>query len=158
MTLGSDPYRRPAAAQRFAPQECGDLAAGLLTIVIGLAIASFSAVTVLDRLTLFVFDGYQRLQSRQQTGGAVVAVFVLIGDAERAQDPGFLALLAAHGRMITAYRAGDLSGLEAALSELARHDVPELAKLYEIYRERFRELWQSPLAGDWNDIAIAREK
>ncbi|MBP0617747.1 CHASE2 domain-containing protein [Jiella mangrovi] len=85
-------------------------------------------------------------------------VYVLMGDAEHARDPAFLALSAAHSRMIRAYRAGDLAGLEAALAELTRLNVPELAKLHQIYRERYSELWESPPGDGWDGVTVAREK
>lgn len=85
-------------------------------------------------------------------------VFALVGDAVRAQDPAFLALSAAHSRMIAAYRAGDLGALETALAELNRLSVPELAKLHQIYRERFDELWQHPPTGKWDGVTVSREK
>ncbi|MEX6507572.1 CHASE2 domain-containing protein [Jiella sp. M17.18] len=47
---------------------------GLMTLGIGLSISSFSPTTILDRLTVLVFDGYQRVLPRQESGAPVVVV------------------------------------------------------------------------------------
>ena len=87
-----------------------------------------------------------------------IPIFVLLGNAEWAQHPDFLALSAAHDRMIRSGRNGDLDGLTLALAELDRLDVPELAKLHQIYRERYTDMWAHPPTGDWDDVMVAREK
>ncbi len=86
-----------------------------------------------------------------------VHIFALMGDAEKAAEPEFVALSEAHERMLTAYRSADWDGAQAALNECL--DLPDAIKeLYDLYAERISQYSFDPPPPGWDGVYVAETK
>ena len=86
-----------------------------------------------------------------------VRIFALMGDAQKAGDPEFTALREAHERMLTAYRAGDWDGAQAALNTcLDRPDA--IQELYDLYADRILQYSFDPPPPGWDGVYVAETK
>jgi len=86
-----------------------------------------------------------------------VRVYALLGDADRARSPDFVALVERHDAMLAAYRAQDWAGARAAL-EPCRALAPELAPLYVLFTERIDHFTAYPPEHDWDGVFVAASK
>ncbi|HML09226.1 MAG TPA: adenylate/guanylate cyclase domain-containing protein, partial [Stellaceae bacterium] len=80
-----------------------------------------------------------------------VRIYALLGDAAMAQSVDFVAHVARHDRMLSAYRATDW---EAALEALAECRLYEsgLQGLYELYEERIDYFAANPPEDGWDGV------
>ena len=86
-----------------------------------------------------------------------VAIYALLGDAERARSPGFVALAATYADMLCRYRMQDWTGAAASLARCREID-PRLAALYDLYDERIRRFAAEPPGPLWDGVFVAAEK
>lgn len=86
-------------------------------------------------------------------------VYGLLGDGRLRASDEFGVLLAAHDRMLAAYRAGDWKAARLALREARRASgTHPLRTLYAIYERRIRAYEASPPPPDWDGVYAARSK
>ena len=84
-------------------------------------------------------------------------IYTVLGDATWAAAPGRSDWLAAHTRMLTAYRAGDWTAAAALLPDLqSRADASCLA-LYQVYAGRLTDLTAAP-PHNWDGVYRATSK
>jgi adenylate cyclase len=147
------------SAQRFSYSAIGDavnLASRVegLTKSYGISVLATESTRAAAPEFAYIEVDLVRVVGRQEP----VPVHTLLGDAAYAQQDGFRALAAAHGRMIASYRSADLAGAEAAL-QAARAAAPEaLEKLYDKYAERLEAMRLDPPPPGWDGVFTATEK
>jgi adenylate cyclase len=147
------------SAQRFSYSAIGD-SVNLASRVEGLTKSYGLAILVTDPVRAgapelaFIEVDRVRVLGRSEP----VCVFALLGDAAHAQAPAFVALAAAHARLLAAYRAADLAAAEAALAAVRVLAPPELAALCALYAERLDDMRRNPVPADWDGVFTAREK
>lgn len=86
-----------------------------------------------------------------------VRIFALLGDAERAREPGHQALVAAQDKMLEAYRSRNWEGAQEALAH-CRELGPSLGVLWDLYSERLAEFQAQPPGSEWDGVYIASSK
>jgi adenylate cyclase len=85
-----------------------------------------------------------------------VRVYTLLGNAEMAREPAFVAHAEAHDRLLRCYRAQDWEAAQAALERC--RDGFALAGLYDLYAERIAHFEANPPGPDWNGVYVAETK
>jgi adenylate cyclase len=83
-----------------------------------------------------------------------VHIYALLGDAELARSPAFVAHAARHDQMLGCYRRQDWDGAGAALAE-SRAGSSELAELYDLYAGRIAYFEANPPGSDWDGVFIS---
>jgi adenylate cyclase len=86
-----------------------------------------------------------------------VRIYTLLGDAECARTPDFVALAEHHAEMLRRYRAQDWPGTRDALARCRGRDA-RLDPLYELYEERLAYFAGNPPAADWDGVFVALTK
>jgi adenylate cyclase len=86
-----------------------------------------------------------------------VRIYTLLGDAEHARTPEFVALAESHAAMLDRYRRQDWPGARAALADCRGRDA-RLDGLYELYEERLASFADNPPAADWDGVFVALTK
>ena len=86
-----------------------------------------------------------------------VRIYTLLGDAEYARSPEFVALAEAHAAMLAHYRARDWPAAARGAGGCRGRD-PRLAGLYELYEERIAYFAENPPAADWDGVFVALTK
>jgi adenylate cyclase len=86
-----------------------------------------------------------------------VRIYALLGDAEAARSPNFLALAERHDAMLACYRAQDWPAAAEAVSCCRPLDA-RLTHLYDLYAERIAHYAASPPGGDWDGVFVAATK
>ncbi len=86
-----------------------------------------------------------------------IRVFDLMGREAMKDDPDFVALGAAHDRMLRAYRGQDWAGARARLAECRAREA-DLEVLYDLYEERIDHYEQNPPDPAWDGVFVATSK
>ncbi len=84
-------------------------------------------------------------------------IYTVLGDATWCDAPGRSDWLAAHARMLTAYRGGDWAAAAALLPDLQRRAEAACHALYQVYADRLAELTAAP-PHDWDGVYRATSK
>jgi len=147
------------SAQRFSYSAIGD-SVNLASRVEGLTKAYGVAILVTEATRAETPDlAFLEVDLVRVVGRAEpVPVHTLLGDAASAQTPAFQQLAAAHGRLITAYRAADIEAAEAALAEARQLGAGRVDDLYRLYAERLADMRLDPPAPGWDGVYTARSK
>lgn len=87
-----------------------------------------------------------------------LVLFALMGDAEVARSPEFLAFAAAQAAFLAAYRGLDFPAAAATLAAVRAAAPPRLAGLYDLYGERLEAMRAAPPAKGWDGVFEAKEK
>ncbi|MBO6783015.1 MAG: adenylate/guanylate cyclase domain-containing protein [Alphaproteobacteria bacterium] len=86
-----------------------------------------------------------------------VTIYALMGDAEMARDPDFMALRESHRKMLTAYRTCDWDVAQDALN--ACLDCPDaIRELYDLYADRILQYSFDPPPPGWDGVYVAETK
>ena len=146
--------------QRFSYSMIGD-AANLASRIEGLT-KQYRVETLIGDSTAAQADGFALLEAdRIRVVGrqAPERIHILAGDAERARDPAFTTIQAAHQAMLDAYRAQDWDRADAALSE-ARDAAQgtHFVGYYDVMAERIATYRDSPPLSDWDGVFTATAK
>jgi adenylate cyclase len=86
-----------------------------------------------------------------------VHIYALLGDADLAQSPDFVAHGGRHDRMLGCYRRQDWEGAKAALAECRMWD-PALAGFYDLYAERIAQFEAHPPNPEWDGVFVSETK
>jgi adenylate cyclase len=86
-----------------------------------------------------------------------VRIFTLLGDAAKAQEPGFQKHAQVHDRMLAAYRGQKWDEALALLAECREEGGP-LEKLHDMYEERIGAFQLHPPAANWDGAFTATSK
>ena len=86
-----------------------------------------------------------------------VRIFTLLGDARKAQEPGFQRHVQVHDRRLAAYRAQKWDEALALLAECRGGGLP-LEKLHDCYEERILDFQLHPPAAGWDGTFTATSK
>lgn len=84
-------------------------------------------------------------------------IYVLMGDADKAAEEGFISGKAMHERMLNAYQ-GQEWGLALDLLNRLEAVFPELKKTYRIYSTRIDNFRHYPPGEHWNGVYVATNK
>jgi adenylate cyclase len=112
-----------------------------------------TAETGKDRFALLQLD---LIQVKGQSVG--VDIYALLGDAEYAAQPDFVAIKEKHDAMIEAYRTQHWDDAEELLAECRKLTDGELSVLYDLYRERIEYYQEVPPPIDWDGVYVAETK
>ena len=88
---------------------------------------------------------------------SAVRIYGLLGWPEQADTPHHRELLARQERLLAAYRARNWDAAEAEI-DAGIAAAPELARLYELYRDRIALFRVDPPPPDWDGVFRATEK
>ena len=105
---------------------------------------------------LFATLELDKIQVKGQSVG--VDIFALLGDAEYAARPDFVATKEKHEAMITAYRSQHWDDAEEYLAECRKLTDGEFEVLYDLYHERIEYYQEVPPPIGWDGVYVAETK
>jgi adenylate cyclase len=84
-------------------------------------------------------------------------VYTLLGGAGAARMPSFQEFKTTHEKMMESYRAQKWNEADT-LAEQCKDLRPDLAELYDLYRQRIADFKIKPPAAGWTGVWVAKEK
>ena len=87
-----------------------------------------------------------------------VDIFALVGNADFAAHPEFIAHKEKHGAMITAYRTQHWDDAKLLLAECRQMTGVRYEVLYDLYQERIKSYQEEPPPAGWDGVYIAETK
>jgi adenylate cyclase len=85
-------------------------------------------------------------------------IFALMGDADAAADPAFVALKSAHSAMLAAYRGRRWAEAKTLLRSCCAAAPQAMLALYTLYEKRVADFEAAPPPDDWDGVYRAMSK
>ena len=104
----------------------------------------------------FAMIEIDKIQVKGQSIG--VDIFALVGNADFAAHPEFIAHKEKHGAMITAYRTQHWDDAKLLLAECRQMTGVRYEVLYDLYQERIKSYQEEPPPAGWDGVYVAETK
>ena len=87
-----------------------------------------------------------------------VAVYAVLGDEKRAQEPDFIALRQTQMEMLAAYRSQRFATAAELILDLRHMTGGQMTPLWDLYDRRIREYLSAPPPANWDGSAVDRRR